>query len=115
VQRPVANTVYRDRAGELRPVALIDWDIAAPGRRIHDIAHVCWQYAGLGPEIEDTAQACWQIRSSATPPELRAVQRRLDPPGTDVPAGTVAGEGRTREAVRVRSIRSTSLAAGAGS
>jgi hypothetical protein len=50
-------------------VALIDWDIAAPGRRIHDIAHVCWQYAGLGPEIEDTAQACWQIRSSATPPE----------------------------------------------
>jgi hypothetical protein len=62
VQRPVANTVYRDRAGELGPVALIDWDIAAPGRRIHDIAHVCWQYAGLGPEIEDTAQACWQIR-----------------------------------------------------
>lgn len=56
------NTVYRDRAGELRPVAFIDWDIAAPGRRIHDIAHVCWQYAGLGPQIEDTAQACWQIR-----------------------------------------------------
>lgn len=56
------NTVYRDRAGVLRPVAFIDWDIAAPGQRIHDIAHVCWQYAGLGPQIEDTAQACWQVR-----------------------------------------------------
>ncbi len=53
------NTVYRDRAGVLRPVAFIDWDIAAPGQRIHDIAHVCWQYAGLGPQIEDTAKACW--------------------------------------------------------
>ena len=43
------NTVYRDRAGVLRPLAFIDWDIAAPGQRIHDIAHVCWQYAGLRP------------------------------------------------------------------
>jgi hypothetical protein len=56
------NTVYRDRAGELRPVAFIDWDIAAPGQRIHDIAHVCWQYAGLGPQIEDTARAGRQVR-----------------------------------------------------
>src|SRR6266436_8995080 len=56
------NTVYRDRAGELRPAAYIDWDIAAPGQRIHDIAHVCWQYAGLGPQIKGTAQACWQVR-----------------------------------------------------
>jgi len=47
------NTVYSpdgvgDGAG-LRPVAFIDWDLAAPGRRIHDVAHVCWQYLGLGP------------------------------------------------------------------
>ncbi len=56
------NTVYRDRAGELRPVAFIDWDLAAPGQRIHDVAHVCWQYAGLGPQIEDAAQACRQVR-----------------------------------------------------
>ena len=43
------NTVYRglDGAG-LRPVAFIDWDLAAPGARIHDVAHVCWQYIGLG-------------------------------------------------------------------
>ena len=56
------NTVYRDRAGVLRPVAFIDWGIAAPGKRIHDIAHMCWQYAGLGPQIEDTARASCQIR-----------------------------------------------------
>lgn len=42
------NTVYRDLGHGLRPVAFIDWDIAAPGARIHDVAHVCWQYVGLG-------------------------------------------------------------------
>jgi Phosphotransferase enzyme family len=41
------NTVY---GPGLRPVAFIDWDLAAPGRRVHDVAHVCWQYAGLGPD-----------------------------------------------------------------
>jgi len=47
------NTVYSfDGPGGagLRPVAFIDWDLAAPGRRIHDVAHVCWQYLGLGPD-----------------------------------------------------------------
>lgn len=43
------NTVYRPVAAggteELRPVAFIDWDIAAPGRRVHDLAHLCWQWA----------------------------------------------------------------------
>jgi aminoglycoside phosphotransferase (APT) family kinase protein len=42
------NTVYRDGDGGLIPVAFLDWDIAAPGRRIHDVAHVCWQFLGLG-------------------------------------------------------------------
>jgi hypothetical protein len=44
------NTVYRDVGDGLRPFAFIDWDIAAPGSRIHDVAHVCWQYVVLGPE-----------------------------------------------------------------
>ncbi|WP_243711511.1 phosphotransferase [Actinomadura sp. KC216] len=35
------NTVYRDLGTGLRPVAFIDWDLASPGRRIHDVAHVC--------------------------------------------------------------------------
>ncbi|MET9230939.1 phosphotransferase [Lentzea sp. NPDC003310] len=38
------NTVYRD---DHVPFAFIDWDLAAPGKRIHDIAHVCWQYVDL--------------------------------------------------------------------
>lgn len=41
------NTVYR--GDPLRPFAFIDWDLAAPGRRVHDVAHVCWQYLALGP------------------------------------------------------------------
>jgi len=50
------NTVYSrsgaglgDGGAGLRPLAFIDWDLAGPGRRIHDVAHVCWQYLGLGP------------------------------------------------------------------
>jgi hypothetical protein len=52
------NTVYRgyrgsgDDGASLLPAAFIDWDLAAPGRRIHDVAHVCWQYLGLGPGAE---------------------------------------------------------------
>ena len=38
-------------------MAFIDWDLAAPGRRIHDVAHVCWQYLGLGPDTETRAAA----------------------------------------------------------
>ena len=51
------NTVYRDDGGGLAPVAFIDWDIAAPGARIHDVAFVCWQYLDLGPGITDVAAA----------------------------------------------------------
>lgn len=45
------NTVYRDSGMGRAPVAFIDWDLAAPGERIHDIAHVCWQYLALGSGI----------------------------------------------------------------
>jgi len=51
------NTVYRDLGEGLRPVAFIDWDIAAPGRRVHDVAHVCWQYLNLGPTSDVDAAA----------------------------------------------------------
>lgn len=46
------NTVYRIIGEGLRPVAFIDWDHVAPGRRVHDVAHVCWQYLRLGPGAE---------------------------------------------------------------
>lgn len=43
------NTVYRDTGAGLRPVAFLDWDEAAPGERLDDLAQVCWRYADLGP------------------------------------------------------------------
>ncbi|SDJ90602.1 phosphotransferase [Streptomyces indicus] len=46
------NTVYRMTDRGRRPAAFIDWDLAAPGRRIHDVAHVCWQFLCLGPGAE---------------------------------------------------------------
>jgi len=56
------NTVYRDSGTGLAPVAFIDWDIAAPGERIHDIAHVCWHYLDLGPGVADPAAAGGRMR-----------------------------------------------------
>ncbi|MFJ2034156.1 phosphotransferase [Streptosporangium sp. NPDC087985] len=56
------NTVYRDLGVGLRSVAFIDWDMAAPGRRIHDIAHVCWQYLNLGPGVSDVQEAARRLR-----------------------------------------------------
>ncbi|MFF4055073.1 phosphotransferase [Streptomyces sp. NPDC001668] len=52
------NTVY----AAWRPRAFIDWDLAAPGERMHDIAHVCWQYLDLGPGIVDVRDAARRIR-----------------------------------------------------
>lgn len=56
------NTVYRDSGSGLAPAAFIDWDLAAPGERIHDVAHVCWQYLGLGPGVADPAAASERMR-----------------------------------------------------
>ena len=56
------NTVYRDGGTGMVPVAFFDWDIAAPGKRIHDMAHVCWQYLDLGPGVADPAAAGRRMR-----------------------------------------------------
>jgi hypothetical protein len=56
------NTVYRAVTGGWEPVAFIDWDLAAPGERIHDLAHVCWQFLGLGPEVTDITRAARHLR-----------------------------------------------------
>ncbi|MFF4635315.1 phosphotransferase [Streptomyces olivaceus] len=56
------NTVYQLSAGKLRPAAFIDWDLTAPGARMHDIAHVCWQYLHLGPAITDVGEAARRLR-----------------------------------------------------
>ena len=56
------NTVYRDTGHGLRPFAFIDWDIAAPGARLHDLAHVCWQFLDLGPATTDLPDAARRLR-----------------------------------------------------
>jgi hypothetical protein len=56
------NTVYDDRGEGLRPVAFIDWDLAAPGRRIDDLAQMCWQYTGLGQARVSAIEAGGTLR-----------------------------------------------------
>jgi hypothetical protein len=56
------NTIYQDSGEGLRPVAFIDWDVAAPGSRIHDVAHMCWQYLDLGPTVNDLAATSHRLR-----------------------------------------------------
>lgn len=56
------NIVYRDLGEGLRPVAFIDWDLAAPGERIHDVARLCWQYAGLWEGADDLAEVAGRVR-----------------------------------------------------
>ncbi len=56
------NTVYRDDAGIMMPVALIDWDLAAPRGRIYDVGHICWKYLNLGPSIADLDECARKIR-----------------------------------------------------
>jgi hypothetical protein len=56
------NTVYREDNGVMLPVAFIDWDIAEPGPRIHDIAMICWKYLDLGPSIRDLGEYARKMR-----------------------------------------------------
>ena len=70
------NTVYRDLGSGLRPVAFLDWDLAAPGARVHDVAHVCWQYAGLGPRAAVT-EAARRVRLIADAYDLPARQELI--------------------------------------
>jgi hypothetical protein len=55
------NTVFRESAGTFHPVAFIDWDIAAPGQRVNDVAHICWQWLDLGPGVSDVELAARRI------------------------------------------------------
>ncbi|MFD3501828.1 phosphotransferase [Streptomyces sp. NPDC058678] len=56
------NTVYAVRGDHWRPLAFVDWDLAAPGERVHDVAHLCWQYLDLGPGVRDVPEAARRIR-----------------------------------------------------
>ncbi|MDN0199065.1 phosphotransferase [Streptomyces sp. S.PNR 29] len=72
------NTVYAVEGAEWRPLAVIDWDIAAPGERIHDVAHVCWQYLDLGPGVTDVPEAARRIGLICRAYGLESRHRLLD-------------------------------------
>ncbi|MFD4561111.1 phosphotransferase [Streptomyces sp. NPDC058469] len=69
------NTVY-DSAWH--PVAFVDWDLAAPGERVHDVAHVCWQYLDLGPDITDVPATARRIALICEAYGLDDADRLLD-------------------------------------
>lgn len=72
------NTIYR-AVGELpRPVAFLDWDLAWPGERVHDVAHACWQYVDLGPRIADVSEATRLMRAMADGYRLAERDRLVD-------------------------------------
>jgi aminoglycoside phosphotransferase (APT) family kinase protein len=56
------NTVYADASDGAPPVAFLDWDGAAPGERIHDVAHLCWEYLRLGTPVTDLAETARRMR-----------------------------------------------------
>jgi hypothetical protein len=109
------NTVYRDGGEGLRPVAFLDWDMAAPGARIHDVAHMCWQYLDLGPAVEDLVTTSRRLRLMCD--AYGAADRRLivdtilwwqDRCWRGIEAGARAGDAAMvglRDSGAVRSVR----------
>ncbi|SDE32292.1 phosphotransferase [Glycomyces harbinensis] len=56
------NTVYAHPGPGAPPIALIDWDGAAPGERLHDIAHLCWEFLRLGTPVTDVGETARRMR-----------------------------------------------------
>lgn len=92
----IPNTVYR--AG--RPVALVDWDFAAPGRRLWDLAYAVWWLVPLHrPEF---------MTAIGWPPVDRARRLRLFVDAYGLDAGRsqlldVVGERQRRNQGQLRS------------
>jgi hypothetical protein len=63
------NTVYREVIENgivtWRPFAFIDWDAAAPGRRIHDVAHLAWQWAANTTSTPESAARLVRVAADA--------------------------------------------------
>src|SRR5262249_40906786 len=59
------NTVFRRLGGVWVTRAFIDWDLAAPGERVQDLAHLCWQFLNLGPEVREISEAVRQLHLMA--------------------------------------------------
>ena len=81
------NVVYSSGS----PIAMIDWEFAAPGARMHDLGHAVWQWVNVGP---------------AGPPisEQAALIRRV------LGAYGIAGEADIVDAMLLRQVEWLSLA-----
>ena len=44
------------------PIAMIDWEFAAPGTRMHDLAHAIWQWVNIGPAGPPVSEQAALIR-----------------------------------------------------
>ncbi|MEU5235048.1 phosphotransferase [Streptomyces anulatus] len=102
------NTVYRDRS----PVAFLDWDLAAPGARVHDVAHMCWQYLDLGPAVDNLATTSRRLRMMCDaygPTDRSQVVETIlwwqDRCRRGIEAGTDAAMARLRDSGAARSVR----------
>jgi hypothetical protein len=105
------NTIY---TAEGWPVAIIDWDQAAPGRRIEDVAHVAWQWAARAttPTVEVAIRnllavaegyGLAAVRRAALVEEILAWQRRC---WTGIQAGIDAGDPRMARLAEVDAVGS---------
>jgi len=90
------NTVVRDG----HPAAFIDWDFAAPGLRIWDIAHALWRFAPIydGEEHGSAAERgrrmhvfCDAYGFSDYDEILRTIQHRMTASYTSLAAWAAAG------------------------
>lgn len=93
------NTVYRDTGAGLTPVALLDWDLAAPGRRIDDVAFAAWHWADLGggadpAELGRRARVLCDAYGAPLPREdlVAVMLHQLDRTWRGIAAGAEQGE-----------------------
>lgn len=56
------NTVYEVCGDEATAVGFIDWDLAFPGPRVHDVASLCQFHLGVGVFQRDPDRAARQLR-----------------------------------------------------
>lgn len=61
----VSREVVENGLVRWRPVAFIDWDGSAPGRRVHDVAHIAWQWAANTTSTPDAAARLVRVAADA--------------------------------------------------
>lgn len=94
------------------PYAFVDWEAAAPGARLHDVADLCWRFVRPGPGAEEAPRrmrlVCDTYGLADRGQLVEAIMWRQDRRRQAIEAGARAGDPRMRAlhaqgaAVRVR-------------